>query len=346
MDILAHAAENIKMKEEYAKLILENENLKRSQVKQVDKGTSIDLSTQRFSCSFQYYTGFLYDRFYNVYNFFVPGVDLPFEFSKNISSLVSFSLEDQLLLVLIKLRQDFDFKHLSNMFGISSQDCSCLFTNWINYMFYRLGSLDIWPHRDIIIENMPEQFKTDYPNTIIIIDGTELKIQRPSSLHRQSQCYSDYKSCTTLKGLVGVDPRVSIVFASMLFSGSISDKEITHRSGFLDTLKSLLQSGKLQEGDGVMADKGFTIEKEINNVRLCLNIPPFVPSSASQMSGPAVAETIKIAKHRVHVERAICRVKQFKLLTNKVSLSLFSCVNQIWLVCCVLTNFMPFLIEK
>ncbi|KAK6168658.1 hypothetical protein SNE40_019850 [Patella caerulea] len=46
MDILAHAAENIKMKEEYAKLILENENLKRSQVKQVDKGTSIDLSTQ------------------------------------------------------------------------------------------------------------------------------------------------------------------------------------------------------------------------------------------------------------------------------------------------------------
>ncbi|KAK6191074.1 hypothetical protein SNE40_002822 [Patella caerulea] len=105
-------------------------------------------------------------------------------------------------------------------------------------------------------------------------------------------------------------------------------------------LKSLLQSGKLQEVDGVMADKRFTIEKEINNVRLCLNIPPFVPSSASQMSAPAVAQTIKIAKHRVHVERAICRVKQFKLLTNKVSLSSFSCVNQIWLVCCVLTNFM------
>ncbi|KAK6189686.1 hypothetical protein SNE40_001688 [Patella caerulea] len=102
----------------------------------------------------------------------------------------------------------------------------------------------------------------------------------------------------------------------MLFSGSISDKEITQRSGFLDTLKSLLQSGKLQEGDGVMADKGFTIEKEINDVRLCLNIPPFVPSSASQMSAPAVAETIKIAKHRAHVERAICRVKQVYMATD------------------------------
>lgn len=57
------------------------------------------------------------------------------------------------------------------------------------------------------------------------IDGTELNIQRSSSLTKQSQCYSDYKSSTTLKEIEGIDPKGSIIFAPMLFSGSMSDNE-------------------------------------------------------------------------------------------------------------------------
>lgn len=80
-------------------------------------------------------------------------------------------------------------------------------------MFFRLGSIDIWPHRKTLMENIPESYKKDFPNTIAIIDCTELKVQKPSSLHRQSQWYSDYKSCTILKGLVGVDQRGSVIFS-------------------------------------------------------------------------------------------------------------------------------------
>ncbi|ESO85477.1 hypothetical protein LOTGIDRAFT_107508, partial [Lottia gigantea] len=54
--------------------------------------------------------------------------------------------------------------------------------------------------------------------------------QKPSSLMRQILCYSDYISCTTPRGLVGVLPRGPIIFAFMLFSGSVSDKEITVKS--------------------------------------------------------------------------------------------------------------------
>lgn len=100
-------------------------------------------------------------------------------------------------------------------------------------MFFRLGSLDIWPHRETLIENMPEAYKKDFSNTLVIIDCT---VQKPSSLHRQSQCYSDYKSSTTLKGPVGVDPRGSVIFSSMLFTGSKSDNDITKESGFLKLL--------------------------------------------------------------------------------------------------------------
>mmetsp|Transcript_41415 Transcript_41415/g.66549 ORF Transcript_41415/g.66549 Transcript_41415/m.66549 type:complete len:87 (+) Transcript_41415:618-878(+) len=81
----------------------------------------------------------------------------------------------------------------------------------------------------------------------------------------------------------------------MLFSGSISDKDITEKSGFLELLSTLIQCGKLQSGDGVMADKGFHIEKEIEALGLKINIPPFASCSA-QMKATEVTEAIKIAK--------------------------------------------------
>ena len=292
---------------------------------------------------FKYYTSFSFETFNSIFQFLAP-VDEPFEYSKTISSLKNLSLKDQLLLVMMKCRQNFDFKHISRLFGISPQDCSTVFTNWMNFMFYRCGSVPIWPDRNTIIEKMPPKFREEFPNTLVIIDGTELKIQRPSSLTKQSQFYSDYKSSTTLKGLVGVDPRGSIIFASMLFSGSISDNDITTQSGFLNVLKEMIKAGKINEGDGVMADKGFRIEKDIEKLGLRLNIPPFAPASG-QMKSADVSMTEKVAIHRVHVERAIARVKKFKILDNRMDLSLFSSINQIWFVCCFLTNFMPYLIQ-
>lgn len=117
-------------------------------------------------------------------------------------------------------------------------------------MFFRLGSIDIWPHRKTLMENIPESYKKDFPNTIVIIDCTELKVQKPSSLHRQSQWYSDYKSCTTLKGLVGVDQRGSVIFSFMLFTGSVSDKDITEESGLLKLLSDLIKVESYRMGMG------------------------------------------------------------------------------------------------
>ena len=51
------------------------------------------------------------------------------------------------------------------------------------------------------------------------------------------------------------------MFISELFTGSISDKVITEQSGFYELLSLLKVQGYVKEGDAVMADKGFTIEK-------------------------------------------------------------------------------------
>jgi len=74
----------------------------------------------------------------------------------------------------------------------------------------------------------------------------------PSSLLLNSKLFSSYKNHVTLKGFVGIAPSGAITFISQLYGGSISDREIVERSGFLKL--------EFDKGDTVMADKGFTIE--------------------------------------------------------------------------------------
>ncbi|KAH3773838.1 hypothetical protein DPMN_175209 [Dreissena polymorpha] len=51
---------------------------------------------------------------------------------------------------------------------------------------------------------MHNNYGEDFSDTLLILDGTKLKLERQSSLHSQSNCYSDYKSATTLKGFFGM----------------------------------------------------------------------------------------------------------------------------------------------
>lgn len=88
---------------------------------------------------------------------------------------------------------------------------------WLNYIYEVLGSLKIWPHIDVILKNGPQEFIDKYPNNMVIIDATELKIQVPSALQKHSESYSSYKSHTTFKSLIGVDPNGGIMFISQLY---------------------------------------------------------------------------------------------------------------------------------
>ena len=88
------------------------------------------------------------------------------------------------------------------------------------------------------------------PNSVAIIDGTEMFIQRPSNLTSQKSSYSDYKSHTTVKYLVAIDTFTGVfVFVSAGFSGNASDRFTIEHSGILNVLKP---------GQRILADKGYT----------------------------------------------------------------------------------------
>ena len=145
-------------------------------------------------------------------------------------------VRDQLLLVLMRLRGGFLAKDLAFRFRLSEQSVNELFSSWTGYMFCQLGQLSWWPHWDTIINRMPADFKKSFPRSLAIIDCTEIKTETPSSLKVQTQCYSGYKSSTTLKSLLVVDPMGVLMFVSALFSGSISDNEIFVQNGFCEYL--------------------------------------------------------------------------------------------------------------
>ncbi|XP_056001623.1 uncharacterized protein LOC125656555 [Ostrea edulis] len=182
---------------------------------------------------FKYYTSLKYTAFLSLHKFLTLNC-LPI-FERKRKDIERMPSDQQLLLTLMRLRHNFGIKDLPSRFYISSQAVSEVFLSWIDHMYLLLGAIPIWPHRNDLINSMPQQFKVEFPTTMAIIDCTELKTQKPSSLKLQSQMYSDYKSSTTLKGLVACDPMGNIIFVSELHTGSMSDKDITVKSGFFKT---------------------------------------------------------------------------------------------------------------
>lgn len=122
-----------------------------------------------------------------------------------------------------------------------------------------------------------------------------------------------------------------ITFVSSLYPGCISDKELTRKSGILDLL---------EEGDSVMADRGFDIEEDLILLGVKLNIPPFLRGK-TQLSEKELIETRRIASLRIHVERAMERIKYFHIFDRTLPSSLTDIADRIFYICSILSNFQP-----
>lgn len=93
-----------------------------------------------------------------------------------------------------------------------------------------------------------------------------------------------------------------------------------------------------------MADRGFTIKEDLMVRGATLEIPP--PSSGlEQMSKDKVIATKKIANARIHVERAIGRMKVFSILKKTLPITLVPLIDDILVVCASISNLLPQLVQ-
>ncbi|XP_028416068.1 uncharacterized protein LOC114539654 [Dendronephthya gigantea] len=137
------------------------------------------------------------------------------------------------------------YEDLADRFGISSrQAVSRIFEGWITFLNNLVSKVNLWPSIDYIDEYMPENLKPNYATTRVVLDCTEIKVQRASNCDLQSMNFSSYKNCATVKGLVGITPDILAVSSVIL----CQDQD---QSGVLDLV---------EPGRGVMTDRGFTIE--------------------------------------------------------------------------------------
>ena len=148
--------------------------------------------------------------------------------------------EDEFFLVLVRLRLGLMEQDLADRFDISQSTTSRIISTWINFLYLKFKEIPMWPPRDLVRANMPKQFKEKYPTTRVIIDATEIFITQPHLPELQQITFSNYKNHKTFKVLVGISPSEEITFVSKLFPGSISDKELTKRSGLLDLLEEVI----------------------------------------------------------------------------------------------------------
>lgn len=238
------------------------------------------------------------------------------------------ALVDELFLYCCRVAVGMKEKVIADIFGISTTTVSRIIITWANYLFIVLGSMPIWMTKEQVQATMPPKFKQYCPNVRVILDCTEIRCETPSSLTLQSETFSSYKNTNTFKGLIGIAPCGVITFISKLFTGSISDREITRQSGILSLF---------EPGDACMADKGFLIDQMLSEVGATLIIPPF--KKGIRFSKEDTEKTQNIARLRILVERAIRRVKEYHIWDTTIPLTLSGSVNQLWATCCLMANY-------
>lgn len=236
-------------------------------------------------------------------------------------------IRTRLILCLCKLKMNISFVCLATLFKVSKSMCRNMFYSTISLLAVSLKPGIYWPSKEEILSNMPKCFDK-YRDTRVVLDCTELKIQKLKCLKCRVRTYSHYKGTHTIKYLIGITPSGLISFISAGYGGRTTDKAIFNYENVID---------KIDMYDAVMVDKGILIQKECEEKLVKLIRPPFLRKQ-KQFSKEDAEATADIARARVHVERAIQRIKVFKILSEQFNWYLLPYVDDIMTVIASVVN--------
>lgn len=212
---------------------------------------------------------------------------------------------DVIYLVLRKLRLNESFQIIANEFGVTKSIASYLFRRFLPFISDHLKELVFWPSATSIRKCLPVAFRKSYRKVQTVIDCFEIEMEKPSDPVTQALTWSSYKNANTLKYFISITPNGLINFISTGYGGRITDELITSKCGNLNNLTQGMQA---------MADRGF---KKIENLVLAkgaqLVRPPSVKTGVKSTKAQVLLGR-KVAGLRIHVERAIRRVREFKYL--------------------------------
>lgn len=237
-------------------------------------------------------------------------------------------VRERVLLTMAKLKLDLSYITLGALFNISGQLCKTYFFDFLTILSQVFKSCIYFPSEEEISKNLPKCFES-FKNCRVVLDCTEIFIQKPSCLCCRIKFYSQYKKSTTVKFMTGVSPGGIITFISKSYGGRASDKLIFEES---DLIKLLTPNR-----DSIMVDKGFLIDNLCAMYKINLIRPPFLRNKKQLTVEEAICNK-EIAAARVHIERSNQRLKIFNIISGKLQWSLVSKIDEIFTIICGITN--------
>lgn len=248
------------------------------------------------------------------------------------------SLDEEFLLVMVRLKVGLMVFDLAKRFGVSTGTVSSICTTWVNLMYVELREWFELPDPHVLKDQKSEAFK-NFPTTHMVIDCTEIFCETPEDLKEKKHMYSDYKHHQTFKFLIGMSTHPAIVYVSRMYGGRASDMLITSEaSDFIEA--SRLAGGK------VMADRGFTGTYKMTPLGVDFVTPVFKGIDRCQLTAKEVEQSAECSNARIHVERIIQRIKTFHILDGEVRMTMKNMAEQIFCVCAYLTNFQSPILKK
>ena len=128
----------------------------------------------------------------------------------------------------------------------------------------------------------------------------------------------------------------SISYISDAYGGAASDRFITEDCGVVR---------KFSRGMVALVDWGFNVQDLFLKHHVTVAMPPFT-KGRKQFTKLQVEKAKTISRARIHIERAIGRLKEFKLLQHELPLNMLDLADHIWVTAAAITNLQPPLVNE
>lgn len=238
---------------------------------------------------------------------------------------MSISLKNRIVLTMYIIKTNSSNAQAAILFNLNQKTTRNYFNDCVQLLSKVLECCIYWQTKEENLKSLPICF-AKFKNTMTVLDCTEVKTVKFRCLECRTCTYSHYKGTHTIKLLIGVSPSGLINFISTAVGGRTSDKAVFNLTDLLD---------KLRPGDAVMVDKGFMIGNELSEAGIEMIRPNFLNKERTKSD---VENDRLIAAARVHVERRISRIKLFKTLSEKISLSKLPYLDDILTIVCAISN--------
>ena len=235
-----------------------------------------------------------------------------------------------ILFTLVILRTGMQLNVAAVLFGSSNSTAGRVFVTWLCLSWsthFPLIRMSTWIE---VVDRCPASVRElGMGQVAVMIDCTEFATERIWLKDVAHYLFSTYKQRPTAKFVVGITTSGAFCYVSGAYGGRMTDNAVVRKSGLLDVLREQ----RYPEGAEILADRGFNgLETDLIKIGMFLATPE---TRFSKEDAEFATETTNV---RIHVERAIGGLKEWKFVVQPVAWAGLDLIETAVQLCAALTN--------